>query len=231
MAQQVTALKSDMKRDMVRATNKPHVQEQAQAVILVESHLLMRLALQHVIATFAHFRITAGLNTIQDVSGFIDTTERQTVVLGPSISICDCLKLMKQVRERQAHWKVVVIQQDFHPETVHTLIEYGVHALLDESASEQDLEQAIRSALLGNIYLSRHVRGMLSVSMPGTGSHLTEREIQVLSRLKYGESNFRIARVLGLKEKTVEKYLTIIYDKLQVRSRAEAILCLQKLHF
>ena len=62
-------------------------------------------------------------------------------------------------------------------------------------------------------------------------SYLTEREIQVLSRLKYGESNFQIARVLGLKEKTVEKYLTSIYEKLNVRSRAEAILCLQKLHF
>ncbi len=124
-----------------------------------------------------------------------------------------------------------MVQQDLHPETVHTLMEYGVHALLDESASEQDLEQAIRAASLGNIFLGRCARRMLSVSMLSATSHLTEREIQVLSRLKYGELNFRIAHVLGLKEKTVEKYLTNIYDKLQVRSRAEAILCLQKLHF
>ncbi len=230
MAQQVSTIMSDT-RNMVHTANKSHVQEQAQAIILIEAHLLMRLALQRIITTFAHLRITAGLNTIHDVLAFIDTTEVQIVVLGPSIPICDCLKLMKQLRERQAPWKVVVVQQDLHPETVHTLIEYGVHALLDESASEQDLEQAIRAASLGNIFLGRCARRMLSVSMLSATNHLTEREIQVLSRLKYGESNFRIAHVLGLKEKTVEKYLTNIYDKLQVRSRAEAILCLQKLHF
>lgn len=203
-------------------------QEQVQPIILVEAHALLRLALQRVVMTFPHMHVIASLGSVQEVVSFTHTMVVHTIILGPSIPIADCLTLMRQLRERQVCSGVVVIQQSLHPDMAHTLVEQGVHALLDESASEQDLAQAIMAASLGNIFWSRRAYG---VSMPGAMSHLTEREIQVLSRLKQGESNFCIAHVLGLKEKTVEKYLTNIYEKLNVHSRTEAILCLQKLHF
>ena len=205
---------------------------QAQAIILLEAHLLMRLALQHVVTGFAHMHITASLGTIDTVLPFTNKTEGPlTVVIGPSVSISDCLKLLRWRHELHANWGMVVIQQDIQPETVHTLLKQGVHALLDENASEQDLEQAIRAASLGNTFLNRRVRSIRAMSTGKATNDLTAREIQVLSHLKHGESNFRIAHGLGLKEKTIEKYLTNIYDKLNVRSRTEAILYLQKSHF
>ena len=218
-------------KNMDRIVQNQPTREQVQQIILVDAHLLMRLALQRVVAVFPHMHITASLSTIHDVLTAKDKLAVHTIVLGPSIPVSDCLTLVKQLRERQVLCGVVVIQQGLHPETAHMLVEQGVHALLDENASEQDLAQAIRAASRGNTFWSRRTCSMLAVSMSRALSYLTEREIQVLSRLKYGESNFRIAHVLGLKEKTVEKYLTNIYEKLDVHSRAEAILCLQKLHF
>ena len=227
--------------------NDQLAKEQVQHVILVDAHKLMRLALQRVVTGFPRMHMSASLSTIHDLLPATDTScaqamcadnvhEREakaayTLVLGPSVPVSDCLTVLKQLRERQALGGVVVMQQDLQPETVRTLIEQGVHGLLDESASEQDLAQAIRSASMGTIFLSRRVRSMLAVSMSRAAGHLTERELQVLSHLKHGESNFRIAHGLGLKEKTIEKYLTTIYDKLNVHSRTEAILYLQKLHF
>jgi len=52
---------------------------------------------------------------------------------------------------------------------------------------------------------------------------LTEREKMVLDQLLPGNSNREIARVLNISKKTVEKYLTSIYQKLGVSGRAEAI--------
>jgi DNA-binding NarL/FixJ family response regulator len=152
---------------------------------------------------------------------------RHVIVLGPSTSISDCLLLIQQMRERQALCSVILIQHGLHPGAVHLLVEQGVHGVLDESASEQDLALAIQTASLGKRFLSGPVQDSLMQPI----DHLTEREIQVLSRLKYGESNLRIASVLGLKEKTIEKYLTTIYQKLHVHSRMETILYLQKMHF
>lgn len=212
------------------------VKEQALHIILVDMYKLTRLALQRVVAEFPGVHIAANLSTIDEVHMVIamsglSAAHTSVLVLGPSIPVSDCLTIVKQIRAQQASGGVVVMQQHLQPETVRTLVEQGVQGLLDECASEQDLYQAIRAASLGNIFLSRRTRSMLAVSMSRSAGHLTEREIQVLSRLKYGESNGRIARGLGLKEKTIEKYLTNIYDKLNVHSRAEALLYLQKLHF
>ncbi len=53
---------------------------------------------------------------------------------------------------------------------------------------------------------------------------LSPREIQVLNELTQGKSNKTIALSLGITINTVEKHLTLIYQKINVKSRSEAIL-------
>jgi DNA-binding NarL/FixJ family response regulator len=211
--------------------NKQPGSEQTQQIILIDVHMLMRLALQRAVTTFFHTCYTASFSSVYDLLTLTEEIAAHTIVLGPSIPLSDCFHLVQQLTEKHISCEIVIIQQDLHPETARMLIAQGVHGLLDESASEEDLAQAITTASYGNIFLSQTLCAMFTLVKPGTKSLLTEREIQVLARLKHGESNARIAQTLGLKEKTIEKYLTTIYDKLHVHSRAEALLCLQKLHF
>lgn len=53
---------------------------------------------------------------------------------------------------------------------------------------------------------------------------LTEREKQVLRRVAQGQDNSYIASELGLVEQTVRNYITHLYTKLGVHSRAEAVI-------
>ncbi len=206
-------------------------QEQVQQVILVDEHTLIRLALQRIIVTFPRICIISNIRTICDIYSARDIISDCTLILGPSISLVDCFSIVKMLREQQATCGIILIQHNLHLQLIHTLLAQGVHGLLDEHAAEQDLEQALRAAARGHIFLSSRLRTIQANTLPGIAGCLTEREIQVLGRLKYGESNFRIASMLGLKEKTIEKYLTTIYEKLHVHSRAEAMLFLQKSHF
>lgn len=57
---------------------------------------------------------------------------------------------------------------------------------------------------------------------------LSEREREVLRWLVEGKGNKEIAKTLNLSERTVEGYLTHIYAKLGVRSRAEATALLRE---
>lgn len=52
-------------------------------------------------------------------------------------------------------------------------------------------------------------------------SVLTPRERQVLDRLLLGETTRSIADSYGLSRQTVKNYVTVIYEKLGVRSRAD----------
>ena len=51
---------------------------------------------------------------------------------------------------------------------------------------------------------------------------LTKREIEVLRLVALAQSNREIAATLVLSEKTVERHLSHIFDKLQVTSRTGA---------
>jgi DNA-binding NarL/FixJ family response regulator len=160
---------------------------------------------------------------------FLEGMAVDVVVFGISIPISACLQFTHTMNERRRELGVIVIQPHLRAETALTLVQQGVHGLLDEFASEQDLANAITTVAAGSTFFSRYARETLNSSMTCQATYLTTRELEVSSLLLAGKSNVHIAQALGLKEKTIEAYLTNIYSKLGVKSRTEAMLCLQGL--
>lgn len=52
---------------------------------------------------------------------------------------------------------------------------------------------------------------------------LTKRESDCLKLIAQGKTNRQIANELELKEKTIRNYLQVLYPKIQVRNRTEAM--------
>jgi DNA-binding CsgD family transcriptional regulator len=70
------------------------------------------------------------------------------------------------------------------------------------------------------------VRGLPRGPRPSTRAHpagLTSREMEVLNLLVHGHTNSELARRLHLSPKTVDHHVSAILEKLQVRSRTEAV--------
>lgn len=53
--------------------------------------------------------------------------------------------------------------------------------------------------------------------------NLNEREKQILSLIKHGYTNKKISQSLGISENTIKWYLKTVYQKLDVKSRTEAV--------
>jgi len=62
-------------------------------------------------------------------------------------------------------------------------------------------------------------------SLPGAFAELSAREREVLDLIAQGLDNHRIAERLFLSEKTVRNHINHIFSKLDVQTRAEAIVC------
>ena len=94
----------------------------------------------------------------------------------------------------------------------------------------EQLKRAIETAMRDASWFSHRVLEQLAIirAEGSTDGHnvmagLSERERQVLERLAMGVANQAIADELGLATQTVRNYISSIYDKLGVHSRAEAI--------
>lgn len=101
--------------------------------------------------------------------------------------------------------------------------------LADGQYTRAELIEAIRAVAGGDVRLSpgavtavvRHLRQ----TQPGREERqpLSRRERQVMDLMADGETNRRIAGMLGVSEKTVRNQVSAIYRKLNVRTRAEAV--------
>lgn len=198
--------------------------------IVVETHTLIREALQGIIRNFPFVETSTSLNRIQDVQAALAKKGADVLILGSSLMVSECLECVRWVRETHPSCGIVVIQQHLYPETTFPIIRSGIQSLLGEASSEKDLARAIMAAIAGSTFLDQRAREILDASFSHVPLHFTAREMQVLPLLRQGLSNFCIAQQLGLKEKTIEKHLTHIYEKLHISSRAEAILRLQTMH-
>jgi DNA-binding NarL/FixJ family response regulator len=212
----------------------PHEQpgekrERVVQVIIVDEHLLIREALHRIIESFPQIRVCATLNRVQDMPTIPTQDEANVIIFGSSLGACECLECIQAAQQMQPSLGIVVIQQRLRPETAFPIIKSGVQSLLGEDASARDLAQAIAAAAVGSTFLGQRAREILNDHISHIPLHFTEREMQVLPLLRLGLSNFCIAQKLALKEKTVEKHLTHIYEKLHIRSRTEAMLRLQTL--
>ncbi len=58
---------------------------------------------------------------------------------------------------------------------------------------------------------------------PGNTCHLSPRELTVLLWMKEGKTNWEIAQILGLSERTVRFHVGGIFEKLDVTSRTQAV--------
>jgi PAS domain S-box-containing protein len=99
----------------------------------------------------------------------------------------------------------------------------------ERKQTEEQLHRAIQEVMSNASWFSRSLIDQLrrirlgDTQGEGEAVELSRREQQVLERLAAGMNNDAIAADLGLSAQTVRNYVSNIYDKLGVRSRAEAV--------
>jgi DNA-binding NarL/FixJ family response regulator len=110
---------------------------------------------------------------------------------------------------------------------VRALIRLGVAGYILKDEVPEILLGAIRVATTGGTWLSPHIAGILAapqLSDEKKADSLTERERDVLLLITRGYSNLKIAHDLTIAEGTVKNHIVSIYQKMNIHSRAEAVI-------
>ena len=106
------------------------------------------------------------------------------------------------------------------PDYVADLIAAGAAGAIDRDVDEAALVQAARGVAEGRTVVNAGPR------LDGSGGRppvLTRREAQVLALICAGRTNHEIAEALVISDNTVKNHVRRLYEKLQVRSRTEAM--------
>ncbi len=135
--------------------------------------------------------------------------------------------------------KIVMLTTFDDDAYVHEALRHGAVGYLLKTTRPADLIAAIRAIKQGTVQISQEVARKLVREMPAHSAHadhagpgepvagaisgLSQRERELLKFLLAGLSNKEIADKLFLAEQTVKNHLSIIYSKLNVKNRSQAL--------
>jgi DNA-binding NarL/FixJ family response regulator len=160
------------------------------------------------------------------------------LVLDVNLPDINGLEVTRRLRGRGDLIPIVILAVHNDNQTVMGLPEAGASGYVLKDEAPDRLAGAVRAAARGEMWLSPAVAGRVvqravsKIPEPGRPaestdlplSPLTPRELEVLRLLAQGLDNEAIAGRLVLTKRTVQNHISIIYDKLGVTSRTEALL-------
>ncbi len=156
--------------------------------------------------------------------------ERPKVVLMdinlPGINGVECVRKLKQVAPEIL---VVMLTAYEDTENIFNALAAGATGYLLKRAPKAELLEAIREVNQGGSPMTTHIARKVVQSFQKAGAssqpteNLSAREQEVLDCLSHGFLYKEIAEKLGISYETVHTYIRRIYEKLQVRTRTEAV--------
>jgi DNA-binding NarL/FixJ family response regulator len=134
---------------------------------------------------------------------------------------------------RSGNIALVVLLDGTNAEDTAGTLSAGARAVLDRSASRNEIIAAIKAVIAGLVVVPANTVVTLLPEAPladdllkadGSGhARLTRRELEVLAAMADGASNKVIARRLGISFHTVKFHVAAILAKLDADSRTEAV--------
>ena len=206
---------------------------------LVDDHSLFRAGVVHALRDSAKLTIVAEGETTADALGMaadptLDILLLEIGIGGNGIETARAIHRMSKA-------KIVVLTASDNEELVVDALRAGAQGYILKDVSGADLMQAIESIHKGEPYIapalaSRLLSRLLTQTSGGrlstnrqcaNGIDLTSRERQVLGYLSQGLTNREIASELGISIKTIKQHTMLLFSKLGVRNRVEAMVALR----
>jgi DNA-binding NarL/FixJ family response regulator len=194
---------------------------------IIEDHRDYRESLNHLIRSANGMELVWEFASVEKaVENYVPADVILLDINLPGISGVEAIPLLKQQGNKPAILMLTIVEDDA---CLFRAIKNGADGYLLKKANPNKIVGAIRQVFSGEVALTPVVaRQIFDQLKPGKEGlrlmeQFTPRETEILRLICRGESNERIARELFISIDTVRNHVKKIYGKLQVNSRAEAI--------
>ena len=202
-------------------------------VLLADDHPLVRSGIRATLAEETDICIVGEATNGGEAVALCESHAPDVVLLDlsmpgptPLVTIADLARVQPDVR-------VLVLTAYDDDAYVHGVVRAGVAGYLLKDEATEALVSAIHAVVKGGTWFSRAVVNKMFTVRPDEELdnrvlELTARERELIEVIGRGWNNRRIAAEFDLAEQTVRNYVSRIYDKLSLRSRAEVVVWARK---
>jgi DNA-binding NarL/FixJ family response regulator len=201
----------------------------ATTVSIVEDNEQLSGTLARLINREEGFRCLSQYPTAEAAIEGLPKDKPQVVLMDinlPGMNGVECVRRLKQIVPET---QIVMLTAYEDTENIFNALAAGANGYLLKRAPRAELLDALREVCRGGSPMTTHIARKVVQSFQKTGvskqptENLSAREQEVLDCLSQGFLYKEIAEKLGISYETVHTYIRRIYEKLQVRTRTEAV--------
>jgi|SRR4051812_12665180 len=192
-------------------------------ILLADDHLIVRQGLRALLER-SGMEIVGEAGDGQEAVRLAEKHNPDVAVLDLVMPTLNGLEAGRQILQRLPGTKVVLLTMQTEDHQVATALRAGIKAYLLKTQAAEDLVEAIKNVMRGQVFLSSAVSrvvvdGYLSGAQAPVDP-LAPREREVLQLVAEGKTSKEIAALLNVSVKTAESYRANIMEKLDIHETA-----------
>jgi DNA-binding NarL/FixJ family response regulator len=200
-------------------------------VVVVDDHPVVRRGLSALLSSLDDVEVVGEAPDGESAVREVQLAHPDVVLMDVQMPGIDGIEATRRIRATSPDVAVLVLTMFDDDATVFTAMQAGARGYLLKGAEQDEISRALHAVVAGEAIfgpgVAARVLGFFGEARPAAPDpvfpELTDRERQILDQLANGRRTSAIANDLHLSSKTVSNHLTAIFAKLQVASRAEAI--------
>ncbi len=202
-------------------------------ISIVEDNEKLRTTLAKVIDRAEGFRCVSHYGSAEAALENLPVVKPDVVLMDinlPGINGVECVRKLKPLLPKTQVMMLTVYEDT---DNIFNALAAGASGYMLKRTPAKELIEAIHEVLRGGSPMTTHIARKVVLSFQQSAaasaktanelSELSEREQQVLDLLSQGLIYKEIAEKLQISYETVHTYIRRIYEKLQVRTRTEAV--------
>ncbi|NDY92672.1 response regulator [Ideonella livida] len=190
-------------------------------ILLLDDHAVVRAGYRQFIDSQGDMRVAAEAGTSAQACELLRTTAVDIAVVDLDLKGDSGLEALRRLRERRAGLRQLVFTMHDHPGYALQALRAGAQGYLTKDSDPQDMVDALRALGQGRTVFPAGLAATLAGAPEGEGQRLAQlspREFDIFRLATAGQDIGEIAKALHLSEKTVFNYMSLVRQKLEVRS-------------
>ncbi|MEA0553294.1 response regulator transcription factor [Lysinibacillus irui] len=196
-------------------------------ILIIDDHPVVLDGTKTLLQDLANVKI----ETEQDSAAVLprmDTEAFQLFLIDINMKPINGIQLSEMIKKKQPEALIILYTGYELSDYYELLIEKKIDGLLSKLATKEQVIQTIQAALRGEILLAADFLDFVQqrTNLPNVQQEvlLSDKEQEILQLVAQGCTNKAIASAIGVTQRTVENYLSKLFVKLNVESRAEAVI-------
>lgn len=195
----------------------------------------IRDGLKGILKFYPDMQVLGAFPDANDIAGFVSLEKPDVILMDITMPGMNGIEATAVVKSFSPQTQVIILSQHSDDEKVFTALRFGATGYLLKGEDAGNIVEAIRTVVAGgspmNAFVARKAvdyfqkqHAQKSRQSEPEDFGLSAREMDVLKCLGEGKTYKEIGASLFIAIDTVRSHIRHIYEKLQARSKAEAIL-------